>query len=202
MLRNSLPTIITDKVPGPNACVLLKKRDNALPKALCGYTYPICIKRGEGAMLEDVDGNIFLDFIGGVGVLNIGYSRPEVVKAVQDQAEKYFHCIFNVVAHSGYIELADRLNKLMPCKGDKLKTFFANSGAEADENAVKIAKAYTGRKGIICFSGAFHGRTNLTMALTAKNLMQREWVLSRLIFTELSSLTFIMHQKDILNKKR
>ena len=168
MLRNSLPTIITDKVPGPNACVLLKKRDNALPKALCGYTYPICIKRGEGAMLEDVDGNIFLDFIGGVGVLNIGYSRPEVVKAVQDQAEKYFHCIFNVVAHSGYIELADRLNKLMPCKGDKLKTFFANSGAEADENAVKIAKAYTGRKGIICFSGAFHGRTNLTMALTAK----------------------------------
>lgn len=131
MLRNSLPTIITDKVPGPNACVLLKKRDNALPKALCGYTYPICIKRGEGAMLEDVDGNIFLDFIGGVGVLNIGYSRPEVVKAVQDQAEKYFHCIFNVVAHSGYIELADRLNKLMPCKGDKLKTFFANSGAEA-----------------------------------------------------------------------
>lgn len=62
MLRNSLPTIITDKVPGPNACVLLKKRDNALPKALCGYTYPICIKRGEGAMLEDVDGNIFLDF--------------------------------------------------------------------------------------------------------------------------------------------
>ena len=137
MLRNSLPTIITDKVPGPNACVLLKKRDNALPKALCGYTYPICIKRGEGAMLEDVDGNIFLDFIGGVGVLNIGYSRPEVVKAVQDQAEKYFHCIFNVVAHSGYIELADRLNKLMPCKGDKLKTFFANSGAEADENAVR-----------------------------------------------------------------
>ena len=79
---------------------------------------------------KNVDGNIFLDFIGGVGVLNIGYSRPEVVKAVQDQAEKYFHCIFNVVAHSGYIELADRLNKLMPCKGDKLKTFFANSGAE------------------------------------------------------------------------
>ena len=168
MLRNSLPTIITDKVPGPNACVLLKKRDNALPKALCGYTYPICIKRGEGAMLEDVDGNIFLDFIGGVGVLNIGYSRPEVVKAVQDQAEKYFHCIFNVVAHSGYIELADRLNKLMPCKGDKLKTFFANSGAEADENAVKIAKSFTKRPNIIVFSGAFHGRTHYTMAMTSK----------------------------------
>ena len=81
MLRNSLPTIITDKVPGPNACVLLKKRDNALPKALCGYTYPICIKRGEGAMLEDVDGNIFLDFIGGVGVLNIGYRQKNIFTA-------------------------------------------------------------------------------------------------------------------------
>lgn len=94
MLRNSLPTIITDKVPGPNACVLLKKRDNALPKALCGYTYPICIKRGEGAMLEDVDGNIFLDFIGGVGVLNIGYSRPEVVKSCSRSGRKIFSLHF------------------------------------------------------------------------------------------------------------
>lgn len=168
MLINDLPEIVTSKVPGPKAAELLKKRDEALPKALCGYTYPICIARGEGAVLEDVDGNKFLDFIGGVGVLNIGYSRPEVVEAVKKQADKYFHCIFNVVAHEGYIALASRLNAIMPCKGSKMKTFFANSGAEADENAIKIAKAYTGRKGIICFSGAFHGRTNLTMALTAK----------------------------------
>lgn len=155
-------------MPGPKAKALLEKRDAALPKALCGSTYPICISRGEGAMLEDVDGNRFLDFIGGVGVLNIGYSRPEVVEAVKEQAEKYFHCIFNVVVHEGYIELAEKLDELMPCRGDKKKTFFANSGAEADENAIKVAKAYTGRSGIICFSGAFHGRTNLTMALTAK----------------------------------
>ena len=168
MLREELPEIITGHVPGPKAEVLLKKRDEALPKALCGYTYPICIKRGEGAVLEDVDGNKFLDFIGGVGVLNIGYSRPEVVEAVKEQAEKYFHCIFNVVAHEGYIELAEKFDELMPCRGDKKKTFFANSGAEADENAIKVAKAYTGRQSIICFSGAFHGRTNLTMALTAK----------------------------------
>lgn len=168
MLKNELPHIVTEHVPGPKAAALLEKRDEALPKALCGYTYPICIKRGEGAILEDIDGNKFLDFIGGVGVLNIGYSRQEVVDAVKTQAEKYFHCIFNVVAHEGYIELASRLNAIMPCKGDKMKTFFANSGAEADENAIKVAKAYTGRKGVICFSGAFHGRTNLTMALTAK----------------------------------
>ena len=168
MLREELPKIVTEKVPGPKAAALLKKRDEALPKALCGYTYPICISRGEGAVLEDVDGNHFLDFIGGVGVLNIGYSRPEVVEAVKTQAEKYFHCIFNVVAHEGYIKLAEKFDELMPCKGEKMKTFFANSGAEADENAIKVAKACTGRHSIICFSGAFHGRTNLTMALTAK----------------------------------
>lgn len=168
MLRDSLPEIVTDKVPGPKATSLLVKRDASLPKALCGYTYPICIKRGEGAMLEDVDGNKFIDFIGGVGVLNIGYSNEEVVAAVKEQAEKYFHCIFNVVAHEGYIDLAAKFDELIPCKGTKKKTFFANSGAEADENAIKVAKAYTGRKGVICFSGAFHGRTNLTMALTAK----------------------------------
>ncbi len=168
MLRDELPEIVTEKVPGPKATALLEKRDASLPKALCGYTYPICIKRGEGAMLEDVDGNKFIDFIGGVGVLNIGYSRPEVVEAVKEQAEKYFHCIFNVVAHEGYIDLAAKFDELMPCRGDKKKTFFANSGAEADENAIKVAKAYTGRQSVICFSGAFHGRTNLTMALTAK----------------------------------
>lgn len=168
MLKEALPEIITGQVPGPKAKALLEKRDAALPKALCGYTYPICISRGEGAMLEDMDGNRFLDFIGGVGVLNIGYSRPEVVEAVKAQAENYFHCIFNVVAHEGYIELAEKLDEIMPCRGDRKKTFFANSGAEADENAIKVAKAYTGRSSIICFSGAFHGRTNLTMALTAK----------------------------------
>lgn len=168
MLREELPKIVTESVPGPKAAALLKERDEALPKALCGTTYPICIKRGEGAMLEDVDGNKFIDFIGGVGVLNIGYSNPEVVEAVKEQAEKYFHCIFNVVVHDGYVELAKKFDELMPVRGEKKKTFFANSGAEADENAVKVAKAYTGRKGVICFSGAFHGRTNLTMALTAK----------------------------------
>ena len=107
MLREALPEIVTGSVPGPKAAELLKRRDAAIPKAMCGTTYPICMGRGEGAMLEDVDGNRFLDWIGGVGVLNIGYSNPEVVEAVKAQADKYFHGIFNVYVHEGYVKLAE-----------------------------------------------------------------------------------------------
>ncbi|MCH3987828.1 MAG: aspartate aminotransferase family protein [Lachnospiraceae bacterium] len=167
-LKDEMPEIITGSVPGPKSAELLRRRDAAVPNALDGRTYPICLKRGEGAMFEDLDGNKFLDWIGGVGVLNIGYSRPELVKAVQEQAEKFFHGIFNVYVHDGYVTLAEGLNGVIPCRGEKKKTFFANSGAECDENAIKVAKAYTKRSGVICFTGAFHGRTNLTMALTAK----------------------------------
>lgn len=92
------------------------------------------------------------------------------IKPVKAQTEKYFHTIFNVYVHDGYVSLAEKLNEIMPCRGDVKKTYFANSGAECDENAIKIAKAYTGRSGVICFTGAFHGRTNLTMALTAKKV--------------------------------
>ena len=168
MLREALPEIVTGSVPGKSAKALLERRNEAVPKALCGATYPICIKRGEGVMVEDLDGNKFLDWIGGVGVLNIGYSNPEVIEAVKAQSEKYFHTIFNVIVHEGYVELAEKFNETIPCRGTKKKTYFANSGAEADENAIKVAKAYTKRPNVICFSGAFHGRTNLTMALTAK----------------------------------
>ena len=167
-LATALPEIVTEQVPGPKSKELLDRRDAAIPKALCGKTYPICIKQGSGAMFEDMDGNKFLDWVGGVGVLNIGYSHPEVIEAVKKQTEKYFHTIFNVYVHDGYVTLAERLNEIMPCKGDVKKTYFANSGAECDENAIKIAKAFTKRSGVICFTGAFHGRTNLTMALTAK----------------------------------
>ena len=88
--------------------------------------------------------------------------------AVKNQADQYFHTLFNVINHEPYVELAEKLNEMVPVKGEKKKTYFANSGAEADENAIKVAKAYTKRSNIICFSGAFHGRTNLMMALTAK----------------------------------
>ncbi len=167
MLRTDLPKIITETLPGPKAKKLIERRKEATPSAI-GCVYPVAIERGEGAMIEDVDGNKFLDWVGGVGVLNIGYSHPEIVDAVKEQAEKYFHGMFNIVTHEGYVALAEKLAKIAPVKGEKKKVFFANSGAESDENAVKIAKAFTKRNNIIVFSGAFHGRTLLTMSMTSK----------------------------------
>lgn len=167
MLRTALPEIVTGTLPGPKAKEIIDRRAAAVPGAIrCAY--PVAIARGEGAMIEDVDGNRFLDWIGGVGVLNIGFSHPEIVAAVKEQAEKYFHGMFNIVTHEGYVALAEKLAQIVPVQGDSKKVFFANSGAEADENAVKVARAYTRRPNIIAFSGAFHGRTMLTMTMTAK----------------------------------
>ena len=166
MLREALPKIVTP-LPGPNAKALLERRAEAVPNAI-GCAYKACIARGEGAMFEDVDGNIFLDWIGGVGVLNMGYTNPEVVEAVKEQADKFFHSMFNITTHEGYVKLAEEMNRIVPVKGDKKKTMFVCSGSEADENAVKIARSYTGRPNIIVFTGAFHGRTALTMTMTAK----------------------------------
>ncbi|MFA9466373.1 MAG: aspartate aminotransferase family protein [Velocimicrobium sp.] len=166
MLKYALPKINTP-LPGPKASAIIKRREQAMPNAIkCGY--PCVISRGEGAMLEDVDGNIFLDWVGGVGVLNIGYSHKELIEAVKEQSEKYFHAMMNIVTHEGYIRLAEKMNAIVPVKGEKKKTMFANSGAEADENAVKIAKSYTKRPNIIVFSGAFHGRTLLAASMTSK----------------------------------
>ena len=97
MLREALPKIVTP-LPGPNAKALLERRAEAVPNAI-GCAYKACIARGEGAMFEDVDGNIFLDWIGGVGVLNMGYTNPEVVEAVKEQADKFFHSMFNITTH-------------------------------------------------------------------------------------------------------
>lgn len=167
MLRTDLPEIITETLPGPKAQAIIDRREAVNPSAI-KCIYPVVIEKGEGAMIQDVDGNKFLDWIGGVGVLNIGFSHPEVVEAVKAQAEKYFHGMYNVVTHEGYVALSEKLAQIAPVKGDKKKVFFANSGAEADENAVKIAKAFTKRPNIIVFSGAFHGRTLMTMSMTSK----------------------------------
>lgn len=167
MLREDLPKIITETLPGPKAQEIIDRRAKAIPSAIrCGY--PVVMDHAEGAMIEDVDGNKFLDWIGGVGVLNIGHCHPEVVEAVKLQADRYFHGMFNVVTHEGYVALAEKLASIAPVKGDHAKAYFTNSGAEADENAVKIAKAFTKRPNIIVFSGAFHGRTLLTMSMTSK----------------------------------
>ena len=167
MLREELPKIITETLPGPKAQEVIDRRHKYTPKAI-GCVYPCVIRRGEGAMVEDVDGNYFLDWVGGVGVLNMGYSRPEVVEAVKAQADRYFHAMFNIITHDGYVSLAQKICEIAPVKGTEKQAFFTNSGAEADENAVKVAKAYTKRPNIIVFSGAFHGRTALTMVMTSK----------------------------------
>jgi 4-aminobutyrate aminotransferase/(S)-3-amino-2-methylpropionate transaminase len=166
MLREALPKIVTP-LPGPKAKEILDRRAAAVPGAI-GCAYKAVIARGEGAMFEDVDGNYFLDWIGGVGVLNMGYTNPEVVEAVKEQADKFFHSMFNITTHEGYVKLAEEMNRIVPVKGDAKKTMFVCSGSEADENAVKIARSYTGRPNIIVFTGAFHGRTALTMTMTAK----------------------------------
>ena len=166
MLRDALPEIHT-KLPGPKSAAVIARREAVVPSAIhCGY--PVVMKRAEGAIIEDLDGNHFLDWIGGVGVLNIGHCHPEVIAAVKEQADKYFHGMFNVVTHEGYVSLAEKLCAIAPVRGAKKRAYFTNSGAEADENAVKIAKAFTKRPNIIVFSGAFHGRTLLTMSMTSK----------------------------------
>ena len=166
-LREALPKIVTGTLPGPKGQEIMDRRAKAVPNGI-GTAYKAVIKRGEGAMFEDVDGNIFLDWIGGVGVLNIGYSNPECIAAVKEQADKFFHSMFNITTHEGYVALAEKMNEIVPVKGDQKKTMFVCSGSEADENAVKIARNYTGRPNIIVFTGAFHGRTSLTMTMTAK----------------------------------
>ena len=166
-LRDALPKIITGTMPGPKSQMLINRRKQAAASAV-SCVYPVAIARGEGAMLEDLDGNRFLDWIGGVGVLNVGYSQPEIIDAVKAQSKKYFHGMFNIVTHEGYVALAEKLNQIAPVRGEKRRTFLSNSGAEADENAVKIARGYTRRPNIIVFSGAFHGRTELTMTMTSK----------------------------------
>ena len=165
-LKETLPSIVTP-LPGPNAQAILERRKTSVPSPIQPL-YPLVIKRGEGAMVEDYDGNIFLDWIGGVGVLNAGYSDDRLIKAASNQLKKFFHVMMAVGTHEGYVALAEKMNEIVPVKSNCRQTMFVNCGAEAIENAVKIAKGATGRPNIIVYSGAFHGRTNITMAMTAK----------------------------------
>ncbi len=167
MLCNELPRIISETVPGPKAQELIERRTKTVPGAI-KCIYPVVMKEASGAMIEDVDGNRFLDWVGGVGVLNVGHSHPDIVAAIKEQADKYLHGMFNIVTHEGYVALSEKLCQVTPVRGKHKKAFFANSGAEADENAVKVAKAFTKRPYIVVFSGGFHGRTMLTMAMTSK----------------------------------
>ncbi|MBT7716625.1 MAG: 4-aminobutyrate--2-oxoglutarate transaminase, partial [Deltaproteobacteria bacterium] len=128
---------------------------------------PVFIQKATGALLTDVEGNEYIDFAGGIGVNNVGHSHPKVVQAIKDQAEKFIHTCFHISMYDSYVELAKQLNEMAPGDFPKM-TMFANSGAEAVENAVKIARYATGREAIICFENGFHGRTLLGMSLTSK----------------------------------
>ena len=153
-------------IPGPKSKALAARRESALPRGL-SHAAPMYVAKAEGAVLEDVDGNRFIDFTGGIGCVNVGHRAPEVIAELQKQLDRFLHVSVQVTPYESYIQLAERLNALTPGKFPK-KTFLLNTGAEAVENAVKIARAHTGRQGIIAFEDAFHGRTMMAMALTSK----------------------------------
>ncbi|TMK18882.1 MAG: 4-aminobutyrate--2-oxoglutarate transaminase [Actinobacteria bacterium] len=157
--------LITE-IPGPKSRALFERRAAAIPPGVANI-HPIVTARSSGAIVEDVDGNRLIDLATGISVLNVGHTAPEVVAAAQRQLELDTHTCFHVTANEPYIELAERLNALMPIDGP-VKTMFANSGAEAVENAVKIARKATGRSAVVAFDHAFHGRTLMGMSLTAK----------------------------------
>ena len=156
------------EIPGPNSRALLARRAKAVPRGVPAVT-PIAVVHAEGAVLTDADGNRLIDFGGGIGVVNTGHRHPGVVDAVRAQLDQFAHVCFPVSTYEPYVALAERLNRLTPGTHEK-RTFFVNSGAEAVENAVKVARFFTGRQAVICFEHGFHGRTNLAMALTAKVL--------------------------------
>jgi len=153
-------------IPGPNSRALDARRSSALPRGLSHAT-PVYVRRAQHAWLEDVDGNRFLDFAGGIGSLNSGHRNPRVLEELESQLGKFLHTCAQVTPYENYIRLAERLNQATPGRFPK-KTLLLSTGAEAVENAIKIARAHTGRPGIIAFEDAFHGRTLMTLALTSK----------------------------------
>jgi len=162
-----MPTIeLKTPVPGPKSKALAARRESAVPRGL-SHALPIYVAKAEGATLEDVDGNRYVDFAGGIGCQNVGHRAPKVVEGIRAQLDRFLHVSVQVTAYESYVRLAERLNALTPGKFPK-KTILLNTGAEAIENAVKIARAHTGKPGIIAFEDAFHGRTMMTMALTSK----------------------------------
>ncbi|WP_126427716.1 4-aminobutyrate--2-oxoglutarate transaminase [Brevibacillus marinus] len=167
MERNATRFIrLNTPVPGPQAQELLKRKEASVPRGPF-TTAPTFVVKAEGALLTDVDGNTFIDFAGAIGTMNAGHCPPAVVEALKQQLDRYIHTCFHVMMYEPYIQLAEKLNQITP--GDhRKKTFFLNSGAEAVENAIKIARKHTGRKAIVSFERGYHGRTLLAMSLTSK----------------------------------
>jgi 4-aminobutyrate aminotransferase / (S)-3-amino-2-methylpropionate transaminase / 5-aminovalerate transaminase len=153
-------------IPGPRSRELWARKERVVAAPLSLYL-PVFTAEGHGALLTDVDGNTFIDFAGGVGCLAVGHAHPHVTEAVQEQAARYLHTDFTIVPYEPYVTLAERLLALAPFSGPAKAAFF-NAGTEAVENAVKFARAYTGRPAVLAFEGGFHGRTLLSLSLTSK----------------------------------
>ena len=165
MAKRDIVKIVTE-VPGPKGRQLYTEMEQSVPRGV-GHLTPVAVSHAKGATVTDVDGNTYLDFAGGIGTLNVGHCPDEVVKAIKDQADNYLHTCFHVLIYEPYIRLANKLNTITPGQFPK-KTMLVNSGAEAVENAIKIAKYHTKRYGVLSFLEAFHGRTALTMTLTGQ----------------------------------
>ena len=153
-------------IPGPKSRALADRRDAAVPRGLSHAT-PLYVAHAQEAWIEDVDGNRFLDFAGGIGCINTGHRNMTILLAIEAQLQNFLHTCSQVTPYENYVSLAERLNQITPGKFPK-KTILLNTGAEAVENAIKIARAHTGRSGVIAFEDAFHGRTMMALALTSK----------------------------------
>jgi 4-aminobutyrate aminotransferase / (S)-3-amino-2-methylpropionate transaminase / 5-aminovalerate transaminase len=153
-------------IPGPRSREILARKERVVADPLSVFL-PVVIEEGHGATITDVDGNTFIDFTGGVGCLNVGHSHPRVVEAAQEQLTKFAHTDFTIVPYEVYVTLAERLIAASPFVSPAKAAFF-NAGTEAVENAIKFARAYTGRPAVIGFEGGFHGRTLLSLSLTSK----------------------------------
>jgi len=163
---------VVTAIPGPKSAEIIRRRSEAVSASL-GMALPAVIERAGGGILVDVDGNHIIDMGAGIAVVNVGNSASRVVKNVQEQVEAFTHTCFMIAPYLGYIEVCEALNRLTPGTFKK-KSILLNSGAEALENAVKIARQFTKRQAIVVFEHGYHGRTNLTMGMTAKNMPYKE----------------------------
>jgi len=153
-------------IPGPKSAEILARGERVVASPL-SISIPVVISEAHGVTITDVDGNVFIDFTGGVGCLNVGHSHPRVVEAAQAQLERFAHTDFTIVPYEVYVELAERLTNLAPVRKPAKAAFF-NAGTEAVENSIKFARSYTKRPAVVVFEGAFHGRTLLSMTMTSK----------------------------------
>ncbi len=164
--------VLVTEIPGPRSLELLERTRKAVARGV-GITLPVFVEQAGGGILVDADGNHLIDFGSGIAVTNVGNSAELVVAAVQDQVARFTHTCFMVTPYDGYVAVCEELNRITPGDHEK-RSMLVNSGAEAVENAVKIARAHTGRDAVIVFDHGYHGRTNLTMAMTAKNMPYKD----------------------------